>query len=369
MVTNYESIKNIDKSKWDSFNLNNSPFCSYDFFSILEKSKVIGDKSGWSPRYFLSAKGAAFIFIKYHSYGEYTFDWQWAQAYEQNGLDYYPKITSMSPLSPVSTDHFLGNDFDNLYKAIDDFYKSYNLSSIHFLYLNASNCKKLRDQDFKERINIQYHFYNKGYLNFSQLLDSLKSKKKKQILKERIFSEHLTIKRYTGEDLTVDQAVRMYHFYKQTVDLKRSIPYLNESFFVEIFKRMSSNLLYVEASNVQSPIAGALFFYDLDKLYGRYWGATEDVKNLHFELCYYQGLDFCFEKNLSVFESGAQGEHKIKRGFTPVHVNSAHKFKNPSFGEAIDNYIDQETQMLKKTIEELKENLPFKLDQELQKKD
>lgn len=364
MVTRHDSIKDIDKDIWNDFNASKNPFTSYEFFCALEDSNVIGDEAGWSPKYFISQKGATFLFIKSHSYGEYTFDWQWAQAYEQNGLDYYPKITSMSPLSPVTTDHFLGDDFQTLYDATIEFYNNYNLSSIHHLYLNDKNLKSISDNRHLKRINIQYKFFNDKYKNFSDYLSSIKNKKKKQILKERIFRSDIEIKQYTADELTAQMAKTMFIFYKQTVNLKRSIPYLNESYFINIFKNLKKNLLYVEASISDTPIAGSLFFYDENNLYGRYWGASVDVKNLHFELCYYQGLDFCFKHDISIFEAGAQGEHKIKRGFRPIEVNSCHDFKNESFKHAIKNYIAQETAMLQKTITELKKNLPFKSDQE-----
>lgn len=363
-VSIHKSIKEIDKDTWNMFNTTKSPFTSYEFFCSLEDSKVIGEESGWTPRYFVSSKGASYIFIKSHSYGEYTFDWQWAQAYEQNGLEYYPKITAMSPLSPVTTNHFLGDDFESLYNGIKTFYKNYNISSIHHLYLNEENLDRLYKKGHLKRINIQYKFFNKNFKNFEDYLNSIKSKKKKQLVKERVFDESITITQYSNDELTENMAKTMFYFYKQTVNLKRSIPYLNEEYFKNIFKTLKNNLLYVEASVESIPIAGSLFFYDDNNLYGRYWGAREDIKNLHFELCYYQGLDFCFRNNISIFESGAQGEHKIKRGFTPIEVNSCHDFKNSTFKDAISNYIDQETSMLKKSITELKKGLPFKSDQE-----
>jgi predicted N-acyltransferase len=270
----------------------------------------------------------------------------------------------MSPLSPVTTNHFLGDDFEALYREINIFYKNYNISSMHHLYLNDENLIKVYNKGHLKRINIQYKFFNKDFKNFEDYLASIKSKKKKQLIKERCFDKNLIIKQYTKDELTIEMAQSMFYFYKQTVNHKRSIPYLNEEYFKQIFKSLRNNLLYVEATFDNIPVAGSLFFYDDSNLYGRYWGAREDIKNLHFELCYYQGLDFCFKYNISVFESGAQGEHKIKRGFTPIEVNSCHHFKNTTFHNAISNYIDQETEMLKKSITELKKGLPFKSDQE-----
>ncbi len=360
MIKIYDSIFQINKIDWDNLNKDHNPFTSYDFFKALESSRSIGQKSGWIPKYFVSDNSIAFIFIKYHSYGEYTFDWQWADAYQRNGLDYYPKIVSMSPFSPVSTNHFLGDQSPQLLFAIEEFFNSNSLSSIHFLYLSNKEKQILTDKGFILRTNIQYHFFNKNYMSFEDFLSKLKPKKKKQILKERLFSPEITIRQYTNQELTQDMAKRMFHFYISTIKSKRSIPYLNENFFLEVFKNLKAQILYIEAYNNNSPIAGSLYFYSQSKLFGRYWGSTQDVKNLHFELCYYQGIDFCITKGISVFEAGAQGEHKIKRGFVPTLIYSSHKIKENVFHTAIFRYITEESKRNILTVNELKQHLPFK---------
>lgn len=361
----YDSINDIDEYKWNGWNHN--PFTSYHFFKSLENSSVIGSDKGWLPKYYLSDTAAGFFFVKSHSYGEYIFDWQWANAYHEHGISYFPKISSMSPFSPVSTTHFYGDEKEVL-KAIEDFYQKTNTSSLHFLYNTQKEKAFLEKEDFKIRESFQYHFINQ-YNDYNDFLNSLKSKKKKQIIKERASLNEIKINQYTSDELTEEHALSMYDFYCSTIHYKGSIQYLNEDFFRFIFKSMKNNILYIEALKNDRPIAGSLFFYDDKRIYGRYWGCNKEVSNLHFELCYYQGIDFCIQNNLEVFEAGAQGEHKIKRGFTPTKIFSAHKFKNKSFEHAIFEYINKEMKMNEESRKYLSSLLPFKSDQVSLKKD
>jgi len=364
MIKQFDSIKDIDQKLWDSLNTSNNPFTSYSFFLALEVSESIGNKSGWLPKYFLSDKCASYIFIKSHSYGEYIFDWSWAQAYETHGINYYPKLTSMAPFSPVSVPHFLGQFDQDILDATHSFYEKYNFTSIHYLFLEDNELKRFKDNNYPIRESFQYYFKNNNYSSFDDLLKELKSKKKKQILKERSISKDVKISLFTNEELNIDQAKRMFSFYQNTIAHKGSIQYLTEDFFIQLFKHLKSSILYIEASLNDTPVAGSLFLYSENKLFGRYWGCNTQIKNLHFELCYYRGIDFCISNKINNFEAGAQGEHKIKRGFRPTKVYSAHKIKDPNFHVAIQRYIDQETQMNRNNIDFLKSLLPFKSDQE-----
>lgn len=234
-----------------------------------------------------------------------------------------------------------------------------DFSSSHFLFLSPEEIKVFQSQNYMIRESIQYHFFNLDYKNFEDFLVSLKNKKAKTIRNERFYPQ-LSIKQYTGDELTEVHAKRMYQFYMSTIVNKNSHDYLNESFFKLIFKNLKNRILYIEASESDAPIAGSLFFYDHEKLYGRYWGSSSYVENLHFELCYYQGIDFCIKKNLKVFEAGAQGEHKITRGFKPVRTYSAHKIKHPGFRQAIFDFIEAEKKQVEYSIAKLSEYLPFK---------
>lgn len=334
-----------------------NPFLTQAFTNALIESGCIGEERGWEPLLF---DDSLFTYAKNHSYGEYIFDWSWAEAFKRHRLNYYPKLTSMIPFTPVTTKHFLKTD--NQAKALlkhEEYYHERPFSSAHFLFLHPQEKDLFQQNAYLIRESLQYHWVNENFTTFDAYLETFKTKKAKNVRKERMFTD-LEFRRYTGNDLTVDHAKRMYQFYISTIMNKNSYDYLNESFFKNIFSDMPEKILYIEASKNDSPIAGSLFFYDEQKLYGRYWGATEYVENLHFELCYYQGIDFCIEKNIAVFEAGAQGEHKIARGFRPSRIYSGHKIKHPDFSQAIATFIDQEKIMVAENIEVLNSYLPFK---------
>lgn len=354
----------LSKSDWEKHQPETNPFLNYEFLNALIQSGCVKTETGWTPAFIQNDLGILMSFIKTHSYGEYIFDWGWAEAFEKYGIPYYPKLTSLIPFTPVTTQHFLMKSFDEsnadvLLKEHDAYFMKNQFSSTHFLFLTEEEISLFQKNHYLIRESIQYHFFNPGYKNFEDFLSNIKSKKAKNIRHERSF-EHLSIKRYTGNDLTTEHAQRMYQFYISTIVNKNSFDYLNAEFFELIFKNLSKNILYVEATLNNSPIAGSLFFYDHEKLYGRYWGSISYIENLHFELCYYQGIDFCIEKNLAIFEAGAQGEHKIARGFQPIRTYSAHKIKHPAFQNAIAEFIETEKQHVKISIDKLSEHLPFK---------
>lgn len=354
----------ISKSDWQQYRPSTNPFLNFEFLDALIQSGSVKTDTGWTPAFVQNETGILMSFIKTHSYGEYIFDWGWAEAFEKHGIAYYPKLTSLVPFTPVTTQHFLMKTFDEakadtLLKSHDEYFLKNNFSSTHFLFLTNEEIPVFQKNNYLIRESIQYHFFNPGYKNFEDFLSHLKSKKAKHIRNERLY-ENLSIKKYTGDELTLEHAQRMYQFYISTIVNKNSFDYLNTKFFELIFKNLSKNILYVEASHNNFPIAGSLFFYDEEKLYGRYWGSTSYVENLHFELCYYQGIDFCIEKKLSLFEAGAQGEHKIARGFKPIRTFSAHKIKHPGFQNAIADFIKTEKTYVQISIEKLSKLLPFK---------
>lgn len=329
----------------------------WKLISALKDSGSIGHETGWTLQKFEKENSTLVTFIKSHSYGEYIFDWGWAEAYERYGIPYYPKLTSMIPFTPVTTPHLFGSDA--ALTDHDHFLNEQPLSGAHFLFLPQNEIETFRDHHYMIRESLQYQFLNEGYDDFEEFMGSLKSRKAKTLRKERSFSD-LIIKRYTGQDLKPEHARKMYEFYISTIVNKNSFDYLNQKFFEIIFDRMKENVLYIEATKNDIPIAATMFFYDDNKIYGRYWGSKEYIPNLHFELCYYQGIDFCLENKLKVFEAGAQGEHKIARGFRPVKVFSAHKIKHDAFREAIRNFIDTEKIHVEKNLNQLSDFLPFK---------
>ncbi len=330
------------------------------FWQILEESGSINESRGMKQLKFLSKNGNLSTFSKTHSYGEYIFDWSWAEAYRQHRIPYYPKLSSMVPFTPATSPHFLAPEAEwkDLLIQHDEILKTH--SSAHFLFTTKSENIFLEENEYFIRDSFQYHFVNDGYRDFDHFLSLLKSRKAKHLRHERHFSD-LKIERFTGKELNQDHAHEMYQFYLMTLEEKGAIPYLNKEFYELLFKRMPENVLYVRAMKEEEVFAGALFYHDEKRLYGRYWGSKGYVPNLHFELCYYQGIDFCLERKLEVFEAGAQGEHKIARGFRPVKTTSAHKILHSEFRKAIKDFIHQEKEEVAQTMAALSALLPFQL--------
>lgn len=339
-----------------------NPFTSPQFLKALQEGECTGGNSGWDPVFIHREQSWIPLYAKNHSYGEYIFDWEWADAYRRHGLAYYPKLVSMAPVSPVIVRHLLNcepGEESPLLAQFNEFYESGPYSSAHFLFLDPSEIALFEQSPFMLRHSFQYHFVNDNYANFDQFLDTLKGRRSRQIRKERLI-DGISIERRTGADLLPEHAIEMHGFYESTILEKGAIAYLSQTFFVSLFENMKDNVLYVRAMKEGTCVAGALFLYGAERLYGRYWGAREYVHNLHFELCYYQGIDFCIEKKLKVFEAGAQGEHKIQRGFRPVIIHSAHLIKHPEFRKAIDSYIQREKMGVEQIVSRLRESLPFK---------
>ena len=364
----FESISAIEPKIWNDLNSHASPFLNYQFLHALEMSHCIGEGTGWKPLYFAAldqqTKGILYCFEKDDSYGEFIFDWGWVDAYHRTGIPYYPKLSSMIPFTPTTTPHFIMKKFNEeiahqLLDKFEEFYREGETNSAHFLFLTSSERKLFQSRDYLIRESLQYHFYNENYVDFDDLLKTFRSRKSKQIRKERKFPKELTIESFTGEELTPQHAIQMYQFHNSTILNKGAPPFLSQRFFTQTFESMKNNVLYVQASEHAGPVAGALYFYDSDRLFGRYWGTSVNHPNLHFELCYYQGIDFCLKKKISVFEGGAQGEYKISRGFKPVKTYSAHLLKNKDFHQAIDHFISEEKSWVDQAMVQLADKLPY----------
>jgi uncharacterized protein len=358
------SVNDIADEEWDQWSHSASPFIQKPFFSNLERSGSIGPETGWTPLYFKEPDGVLYSFVKTHSYGEYIFDWQWADAYQRYQKPYYPKLTSMIPFTPVSSPHLLTKEnnstcTDRLLSAYHDFYESHELHSSHFLFLQSQEISLLLKRGYLIRDSFQYHFVNEEFTSFENFLQQLKGRKAKAIRKERVLPG-ITIHALSGSELRQEHAEEMYQLYLQTISEKNAIDYLKRDFFNLTFSNMRENILYVRAELSGQLAAGAIFFFDQERLYGRYWGSRVVLPNLHFELCYYQGIEFCIKNKLKVFEAGAQGEHKISRGFRPVKTFSAHHFKDPIFHQVIANFIQKERQQINILMDDLCSLLPFK---------
>ena len=378
LVERLRGIEEVDREAWRTLEPPEFPFFDFEFLRALERSRSIGRRSGWSPVYLVCKEagitlGALCLYLKTDSYGEYIFDWEWARAYQQYGLPYYPKLVAAVPFTPATGPKLLvrpdvsGPTRTRVTKALldaaEELGTGYGVSSSHALFLPEEELDEFTRRGFTARHSLQFHWHNRGYETFSDYLGALSGKRRRQISRERrqLEGEGLEISHLTGEALLPEDAALMHEFYLATLDGKWGVPYLNKAFFDEAFRTMKDRILLVLARDeARSPVAGALFFLKDSSLFGRYWGTVQKRRNLHFELCYYQAIEFAIERGFKLFEAGAQGEHKLARGFLPSLTYSAHKIRDPAFGRAIGEYIESEKQMLKSVMEEYASHDPYK---------
>jgi len=351
--------------------INSEPFCNLQFFKLLERTNCIGKDSGWIPQYFIShtdkiVDGIMFSFIKTNSYGEYIFDWAWANFYHQNGINYYPKLTSSIPFTPVNSPKVITKNqtiTNNLYESFHRYFKhEKSITSAHILFSDEDQETFFRNKNYHLRHSLQYHL-DVNFDSFDEYLKSLKKNRRKTIKKERlIISDHkLEIKEYEN-NFPKDIYRVIYQLYLTTIDKKYSQAYLNEQFFKELLQISNSNLILHMAYEGNEPIAFSLFFKSESTLYGRYWGVKtgKNYQYLHFEMCYYRGIEYCLRKNLRVFEAGAQGEQKLLRGFKPKIIRSLHKIQHPQIDKLIGNFIEEEKIEIDKQKNMLSHYLPVK---------
>jgi uncharacterized protein len=364
-----------DLAGWRALEPPDFPFFDFEFLRALERSGSIGDGSGWSPVYLVCKDhsgcllGALCTYLKTHSYGEYIFDWEWAHAYRQHGLSYYPKLVAAVPFTPATGPKLLVRpDADRgavtraLLDAARRLGEARRVSSSHALFLPEEELDEFSQHGFAVRHSVQFHWRNRGYGAFSDYLDAMMSKRRRQVARERRQLEGVEIERLTGSELSPEHAATMYRFYLSTSDRKWGSPYLTGAFFSEVFRMMGDRILLVLARDrgTGRPIAGALNFFKGRTLYGRYWGANEERRNLHFELCYYQAIEFAIERRIALFEAGAQGEHKLARGFLPSLTYSAHAIRHPDFRRAIEDYISVEKKLLAEDVADYAQHDPYK---------
>ena len=352
------------------------PFTTYNFISALENSGSVGKGTGWHSCHLVVKIEKEIIavmplYLKGHSQGEYIFDHNWAQAYNNFGGNYYPKIQSAVPFTPATGRRFLTKKGfekqgrDALERGIISLALNNKLSSAHITFCTSFEAKKVSDNNFLKRKTLQYHWENKGFSNFEDFLSSLSSRKRKTIKKERkiatsLFKDNDGIFSFTGSQLRDKHWDSFWKFYQDTGNRKWGIPYLTRDFFQIINECMSENILLFLAIENNTPIAGALNFIGADTLYGRYWGCSKYHSCLHYELCYYQAIDYALKNRIKKVEAGAQGEHKISRGYLPSFVYSLHWFSNKSFGNAISAYLDKEEKVINQEYDILMKTSPYK---------
>lgn len=376
IIKTISRIDEIDPLIWNTVanpsTLAYNPFISFAFLDALEKSQSVCSEAGWTPMHMVIEKndqiiGVAPLYAKGHSQGEYIFDHHWADAYHRAGGHYYPKLLCASPFTPAQGPRLLTNDDATraiLANGLTGIAKKFGVSSLHVNFILDRDEAILQQHGFSSRISSQYHWFNKGYVTFDNFLNDLSSRKRKTIKRERrqAIISGLTVKHLRGNEITSAHWDAFWNFYQDTGARKWGSPYLTRLFFDLIADSMNNDLLLIIAERDGVPIAGALNFIGGDALYGRYWGCAEDHPFLHFEICYYQAIDFAIANRLQRVEAGAQGEHKLARGYEPVATKSAHWIRDPGFRNAVDQYLESERVHGEAEIEALKNFTPYKKD-------
>ena len=369
------SIRDIEEASWKACAQNAPPFLDYQFLLALEESHSVGGDSGWDLKLMVVwhkdvAVALLPMYQKSHSYGEYVFDHAWANAYQQHQLEYYPKLLVAVPFTPVTANKLLispgyeSAEMDSfVLQVLKQYCQSEAYSSVHWLYAVSHQLKNAIEQQYCQRLSVQFEWKNQNYANFDDFLSRFTSRKRKDIRKERrrLIEQGVEIRSLSGKDVSEDDMSFFYQCYRQTY-LKRSghAGYLTRRFFEHIYAKLGGNLFLVIAYQESQPIAAAFYLYNNTGLYGRYWGALKDVDGLHFECCYYAGIEFAIEKKLPIFNPGTQGEHKLLRGFEPMYCQSLHYLVEPAFHAAVENYVEQERHTIEHYFRQTTAVVPFK---------
>jgi predicted N-acyltransferase len=367
-------LVNIERSAWDALanpaGAAYDPFLSWAFLQALEEAGCASAEKGWQPAHLVARDasraivGAMPLYAKDHSYGEYVFDHAWADALYRAGGDYYPKLQCAVPFTPVPGRRILARDASverALALGAIGLAQRAGASSVHATFADADLCARLAPLGYMTRAGIQYHWFNRGYSRFEDFLSDLSSQKRKTIRRERARArEGLTIRRLRGPEIEERHWDFFFRCYMDTGSRKWGSPYLNRRFFALLGERMADDCVLFIAEQDGRPVASALNLIGGEALYGRYWGRVGDVPFLHFELCYYQAIELAIELKLPRVEAGAQGEHKLARGYVPAPTYSAHWIAHPGLREAVKRYLDAETPALAEEAEALHQQAPFK---------
>jgi len=365
-----EGVTSIPAADWDACAGPDNPFVQHGFLSALEDSGSASPRAGWQPVPIVidgpDGKPAAVMpaYAKSHSQGEYVFDHGWADAWHRAGQDYYPKLQIAVPFTPATGPRLLTQDESlkpALIAAAETLVRQHELSSAHATFLLDEEVAQFEAAGWLIRIDRQFHWTNHGYASFDEFLTALASRKRKTIRKEREQAiRGLTVQHLSGADITEAHWDAFWHFYQDTGSRKWGRPYLTRTFFSLLGERMADRVLLIFALRDGRPIAGALNLIGGDTLYGRYWGCSEEVPFLHFEICYYQAIDAAITRGLSRVEAGAQGEHKLARGYEPVPTLSAHYIPDPRFRRAVADYLESERRAMAQHIDQLGSYTPFR---------
>jgi hypothetical protein len=378
-----DDLSSVDPAAWDGLDHGPSPFLQWGFLRALELTESIGARAGWAPVYLLAevgsgAPGAKLVgavpcFIKTHSYGEYIFDWGWARAASRAGIPYYPKLVVAAPVTPATGPRILlhpelGVDRRAVALALTEAVRALadaaECSSIHWLFTTAQEHELLRDAGYMPRLSFQFHWRNQGYADFDAFLATMASRKRKQIKKERRRA-HEAIDGFefvAGPDLSDDDVDCLDRFYRTTTHRHFGQDYLQPGFFHELRRLLPGRMQFAKAHLGGETVAGALYLETEGALYGRYWGCSRQIEFLHFETAYYAGIERCIERGLPLFEAGAQGEHKLLRGFAPAPTFSSHWIRHPKLRGGVRRFLIEEAEALPSYMKELEQFTPYKAD-------
>ena len=362
-----ESLAGVPSAEWNAL-AQGDPFVSHEFLSALIDTGCASARSGWRPQIVLLEKsgqlaGAMPLFLKSHSYGEYVFDWAWADAYQRHGLDYYPKLLCAVPFTPVAGPRLLAaRDADRGKLAAAALELAKDLSSLHVLFPTAAEAGLLESAGMLLRRTVQFHWRNEGYADFDDFLSRLTRHRRKVIRQERrrACATGISFRWLRGAEIERAHWEFFERCYRRTYAMHRSSPYLNLDFFLRLGATLPQHTLLILAERAGRPVAATLNLTSEKKIWGRYWGSLEHIPLLHFECCYYQTIEYAIAHRLQVFEGGAQGEHKLFRGLLPVESLSAHWLGQPAFASAIEDYLKREGAGIARYVDELKEHSPFK---------
>lgn len=370
------AINDVDASAWNALVVDQSPFIQHGFLRALENSASVAAETGWEPCHLAVFRQGVLVaamplYLKHHSYGEYVFDWGWADAYRRHGLQYYPKLLTAIPFTPSQSARLLTADpglladlLQPVVEAVKQFAEKVGASSWHLLFPDQASSVLLDQTTLIRREACQFHWYNNAYETFDDFLIRCSSRKRKTLKKERsdVARQGFMFERLTGEQLTTEIWDQFYVFYQNTYQVRGQHGYLTREFFTCVHQLLADQVFLIMVRHDTQPryVAGAMFLKDKNTLYGRYWGCEQDYQNLHFETCYYQGIDICIAEGLERFDAGAQGEHKLRRGFEPVTTRSYHWIKHPQFSDAIRDFCNEEQQHNQTYVTAAVAKLPFK---------
>jgi uncharacterized protein len=362
-----DTLANVSPQAWNAL-VDGHPFLRHEFLHALHETKAACIDTGWQPQFLAAWRGIELVgamplYLKYHSRGEYVFDWAWADAYERHGLSYYPKLLAAIPFSPVSAPKILAADATVRARlAAAALEAAQQVSSLHVLFPTETEEALFTDHSMMVRRGVQFHWTNDNYRDFDDFLVRLSHDKRKKIKQERrkVLEAGIVFTRKTGAEISAADWAFFNKCYRTTYRAHHSSPYLNLAFFERLGATMPEHMLLVIGSREGVPVCAALNIFTPEILYGRYWGTLEFASGLHFEACYYQAIEFCIERGIRTFEGGAQGEHKLARGFLPVAIRSTHWLKQPEFSDAVERFLARESKGVHNYIDELTEHSPYR---------